>query len=197
VATLQTRVVNILKTPNTEWPVIAGETTDVGTLFKQFIIPLSAIPAIAGFIGGSLVGSTMPFIGYYRRPIAAGLAAMIVTFVFGLIGCYVAAMVIEWLAPKFKSSGSRVDALKLVAYASTPMWVAGILNIVPMLGILALLAGLYAIYLFYLGLPHMMKTPADQVVIYMIVSAVVIIVINFVLLAIGGMLTFGAGVATM
>lgn len=191
-ASLQTRVVNILKSPNTEWPVIAAESTDVGTLFKSYIMPLAAIPAVATLIGGSIIGGV-----FGRTSLGLGLTTMVVMYVMGLVGCYISAMVIEWLAPKFKSSGSRVDALKLVAYAYTPVWVAGILNILPLLGILALLAGLYAIYLFYLGLPHMMKTPADQVVIYMIVSAVVIIVINFVLFAIAGMFTLSAGLAAM
>jgi hypothetical protein len=46
------------------------------------------------------------------------------------------------------------------------------------------------------GLPHLMKTPADQVVIYMVASAVVIIVLNFVLGAIATWLTIGTVVVT-
>ena len=51
VANLQTRVVNILKDPKSEWPVIAAESTDIGRLYREYIIPLSAIPVVAGFIG--------------------------------------------------------------------------------------------------------------------------------------------------
>ena len=98
------------------------------------------------------------------------------------MGAYIAAVVIEWLAPKFKSSGTRVDALKIVAYSMTPVWIAGILNErlerlrvyplhVPLLAVLGIVAAFYAIYLCYLGLPYVMKTPQDQVVIFMIVSA--------------------------
>lgn len=183
-ANLQTRVVNILKSPETEWPVIAGESTDAGRLFREYIIPLSAIPVVASFIGMSLIG-----VGFYRRPVVAGVSLLVVSYVLGLIGTYVCAMVIEWLAPKFKSSGSRVDALKLVAYASTPVWVAGVLNILPALGVIGLLAGLYAIYLFYLGLPILMKTPADQVVGFMIVAALVIIVVSVIMMSLATALT--------
>src|SRR6185436_20361770 len=104
---------------------------------------------------------------------------------------YVAAVVIEWLAPKFKSSGSRLDALKLVAYSCTPAWLAGIFALVPLLGILVLVGLIYAFYLFYVGLPHLMKTPADQIAIYMVASAVVIIVLNFALGSIATSLTIG------
>lgn len=191
-ASLQNRVINILKSPATEWPVIDAEATDIGRLYREYIIPLSAIPAIAAFIGYSLIGASMPLVGFYRRPMMTGLALMIVSYVMGLIGVFVCAVVVEWLAPKFKSSGTRVDALKLVAYASTPMWVAGILQILPALSVLSLLAGLYAIYLFYLGLPVIMKTPADQVVIYMIVAAIVIIVVGLVMATISTAITGAA-----
>jgi hypothetical protein len=194
-ASLQTRVVNILKSPKTEWPVIAGESTDVGTLYRQYIIPLSAIPAVAAFIGQTFVGTPVPLMGTVRSSFMQGLVGLIVGYVLGLVGCYVAAFVIEWLAPKFKSSGSRAEALKLVAYAYTPVWVAGVLNILPLLGMLVLLAGLYSIYLFYLGMTPVMKTPADQVIPYMIVSALVMIVIGIVIGAITAAMTVGSLVA--
>lgn len=191
-ASLQTRVMNILKSPTTEWPVIAAESTDVARLYREYIMILSAIPVIATFIAYSVIGVTVPFTGMYRRSMMGGISLMVVSYVMGLIGVYVCAVIIEWLAPKFKSSGTRLDALKLVAYASTPVWVAGILNILPLLGVLGLLAALYAIYLFYLGLPVMMKTPADQVVIFMIVAALVMLVVGLVMMSISTALTVGS-----
>lgn len=191
-ASLQTRAINILKSPATEWPVIAGESTDVGGLYRGYIIPLSAIPVVASFLGSSIIG-----FGFFRRSIATGLSLMVVSYVLGLIGTFISAVVIEWLAPKFNSSGTRVDALKLVAYASTPMWVAGILNIVPMLGILAFFAALYGVYLFYLGLPVIMKTPADQVIVYMIVAALVIFIVNFIMFSVAAAFTIGSAISMM
>jgi Yip1-like protein len=184
---LITRITNILKQPAQEWPVIAAEPTDAATLMTGYAAPLAAIPAVCSWIGWSLIG-----IGFYRRGLIAGLAAAIVSWVFALVGAFIGAVVIEKLAPTFKSSGRTIDALKLVVYASTPMWVAGVLNIIPPLAVLALLAGLYAIYLFYLGLPVMMKTPSDQVIPYMIVSAIVIIVISVCLTFFAGLMAGGA-----
>lgn len=195
-ASLQTRVVNILKSPATEWPVIAAEPTDVGKLYREYIMILSAIPVIATFIGHSIIGVTMPFSGPYRRPMIDGISLIIVSYVMGLVGVYINAMVIEWLAPKFGSSGSRVDALKMVAYASTPMWVAGALNVLPLLGMLVLLATLYGIYLFYLGLPVVMKTPPDQVVGFMVVAAVVMIVVSLVMASVTTALALSSAVLT-
>jgi len=73
-----------------------------------------------------------------------------------------------------------------VAFSSTASWVAGVLQLVPLLGPLALLAALYGVYLFYLGLPVVMRTPPNKVISYMVVSAVVIIVISLVTASISG-----------
>jgi hypothetical protein len=196
VADLVTRAKNILMTPKTEWPAIASEHTDVATLYRSYIVPLSAIGPICRWIGWSVIGISAPFVGTFRVPFVTGLVGAIVSFVLGLVGIYVCAMVIEWLAPKFKSSGSRLDALKLVAYASTPVWIAGVLGLIPALGLLGILAAFYAIYLFYLGVPVLMKTPTDQVIPYMVVSAIVMIVLFVVVGAITGaiMNTMGGGI---
>jgi hypothetical protein len=197
VATLQNRVVNILKTPATEWPVVAAESTDVSRLYTEYIIPLSAIPVVARFLGLSFIGSVFPAGGLIHIGIMSAAAWTVVSYLLGLLNVYICAVVIEWLAPQFKSSGSRIAALKLVAYASTPIWIAGIFSLFPLLGVLALLGVLYAIYLFYLGLPPLMKTPADQVVIYMIVIAVVIIIVGLVLGSIATALTIGSAYSMM
>jgi hypothetical protein len=187
---LQTRVNNILRTPATEWPVIARESTDVGRLYAEYIAPLAAIPVLAGFIGMTLF--TMPALGI-RRPfgLSAGFVFMVVQYLLSLSAVYITALVVEWLAPKFKSSGSRVDALKLVAYSCTAGWVAGIFSAVPFLSFMTLIGFLYTVYLMYVGLPHVMKTPADQVVIYLIVCVLVIIVLYVVLGSIAAAIALG------
>jgi len=187
---------NILTKPAAEWPVIAAESTDIGRLYSEYIIPLSAIPVIAGFLGMAFVRSTLATAGV-PFGMTTALTWAVVQYIMGLASVFICAIVIEWLAPKFKSSGTRVDALKMAAYAATASWVAGAAGVIPMLGgLIALIGFIYGIYLFYLGLPHVMKTPADQVVIYMIVCAVVIILVTVVLGMIVGALTLGGAIAS-
>lgn len=188
---LQDRVRRILTTPKTEWAVIEAESTDVATLYKSYIIILAAIPAVAAFIGTTMIGTTVPFVGTIRTPVATGFAHMVVSYVLGLVGVYIAALIIDKLAPTFDSTPNMIQALKLVAYAMTPVWVAGVLYIIPALGIIVLIASLYSIYLFYLGVPVLMKTPEAKVVPYMVVAAIVTIVVSIVMGAIAA-LFFGA-----
>ncbi len=174
---LQTRVVNILTKPKEEWPVIAAEPTDVQSLYRNYIAILAAIPAVFHFLGMTVIGVSLPFVGTYRVGAAYGITTAIVQYVLTLVGVYVAAFVIDKLAPTFQSQPNLIEALKLVAYASTPAWVAGVLNLIPALSILVLLASLYGIYLFYLGVTPTMKTPQDKVIPYMVVAAIVIIIV--------------------
>jgi Yip1 domain len=176
---LKTRATNILTKPATEWPIIATEATAPTDLITSYAAPLSAIPAICGFIGLSIVGVSIPLMGTtIRTSIMSGLTSAVIRFVLGLVGIYVSAIIIEKLAPTFQSRGDTTQAMKLVVFASTPVWIAGVLQIIPALGLLVILAVLYAIYLFYLGLPPVMHTPADKVIPYMVVAAIVIFAIN-------------------
>jgi hypothetical protein len=174
---LPNRVKNILMTPATEWRTIAAEPGDVASVFVNYILIMAAIPAICLFIGVSLI--TSPFVGGYGM--GAGLTGAIFHYVSTIVAVFVAAFVIQQLAPKFGSSGDLTQAVKLVGYSYTPMFVAGVLYLTVVLSPLAIIAALYGIYLFYVGLPIVMKTPADKVIPYMLVSAVVIVVVQIVL----------------
>jgi amino acid transporter len=134
----------------------------------------------------TIIGVTIPLAGQFRTPMASGFAGMVVEYVLALLGLFLAAFIVDKLAPSFQSSGGIVQALKMVAFASTASWIAGVLRLVPVLAALALLAALYGVYLFYLGLPHVMRTPPDKVIPYMVVSAVVIIVISLVTASVSG-----------
>src|SRR3546814_5811878 len=76
---------------------------------------------------------------------------------------YVVALSINALAPTFGGRKDQLQAVKVIGYAWTAAWVAGIATIVPWLGWLVVLAGgIYSIYLLYLGLPHTMKCPPEK-----------------------------------
>ena len=169
---IQTRAVAILTKPADEWRTIAAESATVEGLLRDYAAPLAAIPAVAQFIG------------FIRFTIVRGFVYAVVSWIMTLVSAWIAAVVIEALAPTFQSKGNTEQALKLVVYSMTPIWIAGVLNLVPALAVLVLIAALYAVYLFYLGLAPVMGTPSDNLIQYMVVSAVVIIVISIVFSAI-------------
>jgi hypothetical protein len=179
------RAKNIIMTPKTEWTAIAAEQPNVGQIVSGYVIPLALIPAIAAMLGYGLIGRGM------ASSFTWGIAMAIISFVVAVGGVYLTAFVIDMLAPNFGSQKNFGRAMQLVAYSYTPAWVAGILNIVPALAVLVLIASIYGLYLLYLGFPHMMKTPGDKVVVYMVVSIIVLIVVYFVLTALLTAIVFG------
>jgi Yip1-like protein len=186
------RAKNICLTPSTEWPVIATESATPGGLLGGYAAPLAAIGAIAGFVGGAIIGRTLPFVGHYRVPLVSALIAAIFTFGMALVGVFVLSLVINALAPTFGGQKNSIQALKLAVYAYTPAWIAGVLQLFTLLGILGIFAGLYGIYLLYLGLPPLMRSPQEKSVPYTAVVLVCAIVMSVVITAVGG-LVIGAG----
>lgn len=190
--TIVERATKICLTPNTEWPVIADEATSPGTLVSGYVAPLAAIGAIAGFIGGSIIGTSVPFLGTYRVPFMSGLGLALFMFGMAIVGVFILSFVINALAPTFGGQQNSTQALKVAVYSYTPAWIAGVLHILPSLAVLGLFAGLYSLYLLYLGLPRLMKSPADKAVAYTAVVVVCAIVLSVVVTAIGATIG-GAG----
>ncbi len=186
------RAKNICLSPKTEWPVIETEQTPAATLMTQYVAPLAAIGAIAGLIGGSLVGHTIPFVGTYRVPIVTGVIGAVFAFVMAIVGVFVISLIINALAPTFGAEKNSAQALKVAVYSYTPAWIAGVLNIFPLLAVLGLLAALYCLYLLYLGLPRLMKCPQDKAIGYTAVVVICAIVVSVVLAMVGGVVV-GAG----
>jgi hypothetical protein len=187
------RAKNICLTPNTEWQVIAGESSPPAALITEYVVPLAAIGAVCGLIGGSVIGRTLPFVGgTYRVPLMSGIILAVFTFVMAIVGVFILSLIINALAPTFGGEQSSAQALKVAVYSYTPAWIAGALQILPMLSLLGILAALYGLYLLYLGLPRLMKCPQEKAAGYTVIVVVCAIVLTMVVGAVGGVIAGGA-----
>jgi hypothetical protein len=191
------RAKKICLTPATEWPVISGESIPNATVITSYVVPLAAASALAGFVGGSIVGHTLPFVGTVRVPFVMGLAGAVFTVIMAVVGVYLMSIIITALAPTFGAQKDGAQAFKVAAYSFTPAWIGGFFQVLPVLGILALLGGLYGIYLLYLGLPRLMRCPDDKAVGYTAVVVICAIVVSVVAATVVGTVTgmgmMGAG----
>jgi len=176
------RVQSIILKPKEEWVRIKAEPATVRDLYRSYIMILAAVPAVFQFLGNLLVGRRLPMVGRSTWPIGSALANAVLTYVLALAAVYFFALIVNELAPSFASTKSMTSALKLAAYSMTPVWVAGILYIVPGLSSLVLLASLYGFYVLYLGFTTpMMETPKDKVPAYLGIGFVVAVVLFGVL----------------
>jgi hypothetical protein len=176
------RIKNILLTPAKEWDSIASESATIQDLFKNYIAPLALIGPVANFLGTLMFGVSI----LHRGPSFFSLLVIaVISYGLNLVAVFLTSMVINELAPHFSGTKNPVQALKAIAYSSTPGWLAGIFLLIPFLGIFSALAGIYGLYLLYLGLPKLMKVPDEKAIIY----TVIVVVIAIVLFIITGLLT--------
>jgi hypothetical protein len=188
-ASIISRVQGILMTPKAEWDKIEPEAATTQGLYMGYAGILAAIPAIAQIIGG-LWPICVLGVCIHRNLIAVVVSA-IVFYILSLVGVFIIALIIDELAPSFGGTKNRIQALKLVIYAWTAAWLAGIFAVVPFLGILGIL-GLYSFYLLYLGVPKMMKAPDDKALGYTAVSIILGIIVYFVVALVAGAVVAGA-----
>lgn len=171
------RVLNIMRTPKTEWPVIAAEPATPGSIYLPYVLVLAAIAPLAMMLGG---GADY---GLFRLSSGLLLRAAVTQYVIGLASVALFALVIHLLAPTFGATRDYTQALKSVVYAATASWLAGIGELLGFgLGMLIALAGaIYSIYLLYLSLPHTMKAPQEKAAAYTVVAILVCIVVGVLL----------------
>ncbi|MBX9750690.1 MAG: YIP1 family protein [Roseococcus sp.] len=164
------RAKGLLMTPLQEWGIIAAEPADTATLFKSYVIPLAAVPAVAGLLGTMLMGGGLL------------IGATLVGYVLALVGIFVLAKIIEVLAPRFGGPADPSAALKLAAYAPTASWVGGAFMILPFIGwIPALAGGLYSLFLFYVGTPVVMRIPRERVMGFALSVVLVAVLVNILI----------------
>jgi hypothetical protein len=170
------RVRNIILSPKTEWLAIDQEQETPVSLLTKYVIPLLLIGALAAFIGYGFIGLDSFFLKI--KGIRWGAWFAIRQLASGILGYFIATYVIDSLAPSFSSEKNLGKSAQLVAYASTPSWIAAFFLVLPTLSILGLF-GLYGIYLFYAGLPVLKKTPDDKRIVYMVIAALLVIVVSW------------------
>lgn len=181
---LGTRVKNMLTTPRTEWVVVAAEPWTVADLYKSYIMPLAAIPVVAGLLHGWIFGYFGMRPGFFHSIFTA-----LVTYVLSLAGVYVLGLIFSRLAPMFGGQQDDLAGLKLTAFGATASWVGGAFRLIPFVGwLVSLVLSLYSLYILYLGAPILMRIPPDRAVPYTVAVIVAAILISIVIGLIVGLI---------
>ena len=179
------RARGIILNPRFEWELIDIETTSIRDLYKYYIIPMAAVDPVASIIGASFVGFNVPFLGHYYMPLLYSVLQAILCYVVFLIGVYLIARIIAYAAKWFDGEADLIQALKLTAYSSTPIWVLGIFSLVPDVRYISFIGVFYTIYLLYLVLPILMRSFLEKRILYLFVAGLFFLFLLFVLFVVG------------
>lgn len=188
VAALIERAKAIILQPKEVWATIKAEPGAIQDVLKNWLLPMAAVPAICALIGQVVFGYPTPT-GTYRVPFGGALTQGIGTYLMMIIFPFVAAFIADKLAGMFSGSSSFLNAFKLVTYAAAPAYVAGILSLIPMLGIIGGLISLYSIYVLYQGIGTMLGVPNEKKLMFFISFVVCGFVASLILgIVFGGMM---------
>lgn len=187
------RVKLVTLQPKEAWAKISHEQTDLKDFLMSYVLPLVLIPTIASFIGYGLIG-----LGSYFKvaSFSWGLHQAILAFLGAFLGVFISAFCIHKLATNFGTQVSLDNAIKLVAYSYTPIWLAGVFYILPSLTILVLLAGLYSLYILYVGFVPITKVSEEKKTNYFIVSLILAIGVSVLVSFVIGVILISAGLST-
>lgn len=152
--------------PGRTWEEIAPEPGDPRAVLLGYVAPLAAIPAVCGALGMLVFGIRFADVGL-RPSFLSVLLEMVSGYVLSVLCVWLSALWIAVLAPAFGGWRDPERALKLAAYSSTALWLAGLASLYPNLALpVGLLAGLYAAWTLLLGLQTMMESNVTQTLTY-------------------------------
>jgi hypothetical protein len=156
------RPAGMLFRPARTLDAIARQSTDAGSLYLGYVLPLAAIGPVCGAIGlivfgGGIAGLHMPM------NLGPTIVLEALNYLLSLVGVYALALAVCALGPLFGARWGLLPALRLVAYSCTAVWLAGVFALYPALGLpMMILGGLYSLYALYLGLDRVLGAPSER-----------------------------------
>lgn len=168
----------LIARPSVEWARIAEEPASARSLFRDYLAVLAVIPAAAALLQMLASRQYNPF---------SALFSAVTFYGCSLLGVFVMGEAIRALADSFSARDDRMAAMKTAVYASTPIWLAGVVFVAPPFAFFFVLS-LYGVWLLYRGLPIVMKAPRDKAQGYAAAVTGVAVVVFIVLATIAAMI---------
>ncbi len=180
------RAKNIILKPTDEWNVIASEPATIGGLFTGYAMPLALIPLVSTILFTGLLGISaadmMGFGGGMPLDLMAIAGMAILSLIVSLVSLFVMGTMVKLVSPSFNGTSDKVQAMKLMAYASTPSWVVALLSWIPFLGaVLGFAAMVYVVYLIYCGLNPVMGIPKEKLAGFTVVIVLIYVVVALIM----------------
>ncbi|MCB1735433.1 MAG: YIP1 family protein [Gammaproteobacteria bacterium] len=154
----------LLSQPAAEWAKIRDRRCSISGCFSTHISILALIPALAGYIGITQVGWQFGSQTVKLDPDNA-ITVTIVFYLAMLFAVLVVGKMIDWMSQTYDVRQPLSQSIALSAYTATPLFLAGVFQLNPIVW-LNFLIGLpvigYTVYLLYTGLPIMMEIPEEK-----------------------------------
>jgi hypothetical protein len=155
----------LLYHPKTEWDSIKKEKHSLGHIYLTHLLFLAAIPPFALFVGTTQFGWSFVGKEFYYLSVESALPLAAAFYVALLAGMFFMAYTTYWMEKTFGAEASLERCLLFTTFTSTPMFLAGIIGLVPILWLdvfVVMAAVSYTVYLLYSGVPIFMNIPEER-----------------------------------
>lgn len=155
----------LMTAPEREWKSIKQERCTIGRCYCSHVLLLALIPAVAGYIGTTLVGWQVTSREVHRLTPDSALTIAILFYLTMLVAVFTIGKLIHWMGQTYGAKQPLAQCIALAAYTATPLFLIGVMLLYPLLW-LNLLLGLpalaYSVYLLYSGVPVMMGITKER-----------------------------------
>ncbi|HKI73375.1 MAG TPA: Yip1 family protein [Pseudomonadales bacterium] len=158
-------IFGILFSPLHEWERVRDQSGTVGGHYIKYVLPISLLPCIAWYYGATRIGWTLGDRVISLTPHSA-MQIMVLFYVAIQIAVGVLGYMVHWMSETYEAHTSTIDkGVAVAAYTLTPMFVAGVIGLYPILWfdiIAGCAAAGWTIYLLYVGVPIVMQIPRER-----------------------------------
>jgi len=155
----------VLYDPKHEWQDIRKEHYSMMHCFLSQISILAAIPALALFIGTTQIGWSIAGGEFVKLTMGSAFMAAVAFYAAMWVAVGFIAYVIHWMEKTYGGNVTIDECMVLTTFTATPMFLAGIAGLYPVLWLnvlVGLAAVCYTVYLLFTGVPEIMQIPEDR-----------------------------------
>lgn len=147
------------------WTNIRERNYSFVECYTHALVWLCAIAPVSFFIGTTQVGWSIGTGDYVKLTTGSAFMIAVVFYIALLVGVAFMAHVIHWMEKTYGADSDLEHCMVLATCTATPLLLAGITGLWPMLWFVVgvgLAALAYTVYILYSGVPELMNIPADR-----------------------------------
>lgn len=179
------RTYRIVRYPRAEWDAIRAESPRWSSVVLGHVLPLSFLPALGWATGLALTGVLSREAESVGRAFAASVALTVLLSVLCVI---LLALAFYLLAPLYETERNWNRAFRVAGYGTTPVLLAGVLLVMPIMVLASMVAMLHNFLLYYVGLQKVMGCRQAAAAEYLALSCVLAAMASSAVGAAGGAL---------
>jgi len=180
------RALALIRDPAAEWRVVAAEGATTPRIAFGYVVPMSLLPALAWTAGTAMFPADIGGAAV-TADAAAAVRAGIGTFAGSVLTVFAFSLAIAAVATLYGVRRDYAGAFRVAAYGATPVWLAGLLLVKPLLILVLPVAVMHACYLCHEGLQIVLGVRPGDAAEYVAISAFLTIAMSVLA---GGILGF-------